>query len=71
MLLSWLAAAVVVRVGLDLVDKREYSPTSEYLYMLVAALALLTGIAGTVLAIRSDRKRNRWQNLTGTCRGFW
>ncbi|MDH6199159.1 hypothetical protein M2272_005827 [Mycobacterium frederiksbergense] len=56
MLLSWLAAAVVVRVGLDLVDRTEYSPTSEYLYMLVAALALLTGVAGTVLAFRSGRK---------------
>ncbi|MUL80704.1 MULTISPECIES: hypothetical protein [unclassified Mycolicibacterium] len=56
MLLSWLAAAVVVRVGLDLVDTREYSPTSEYLYMLVAALAMLTGSTGTVLAFRSNRR---------------
>ena len=53
---SWVLGVIVVRVGLDAVDRREYSSTSEILYVLVAITALSLAVSGSTLAIRNFRR---------------
>ncbi|MDH6678324.1 hypothetical protein M2284_002527 [Rhodococcus sp. LBL1] len=49
--LCWLAGAVVVRLGLDAVDRTPYSQTSETLYLVVAGVALLIAVGGSAAVI--------------------
>ena len=67
--LSWVMGAVIVRLGLNLLDFSEYSALKEYLYMLVALMALSVSILGTIIAIRRPQsskarvcgRRRQWR----------
>ncbi len=54
-LAAWLAAVVVVRLGLAWADTYSYSRASEVRYGLVAAVALSVAISGTIIALRWRR----------------
>lgn len=54
--LSWLAGAVVVRLGLDWSDTFPYSPASEWRYLAVACAALAVAVGGSILTVVLARR---------------
>jgi hypothetical protein len=50
-LLSWIVAAVVVRIGLDWSDAFPYSAASEWRYLAVAITALSIATVGTLAGV--------------------
>ncbi|WP_157497469.1 hypothetical protein [Leifsonia sp. Leaf264] len=55
--LSLLLGCVVVRLGLDAVDTRPYSASSEVLYLVVAVAALVVWLGGSAATILLWRRR--------------
>lgn len=48
---SWLLGAVVVRLGLDWADTFPYSSESEVRYLVIAGVALVIAIGGSIASI--------------------
>ena len=58
-LAAWLLGALVVRLGLDWADTFPYSPASEIRYLVVAGIALITAIGGSIASIPIARRLKR------------
>lgn len=58
-ILSWLAGAIAVRIGLSWSDTFAYSPASEWRYLGVAIAALTVAISGSIATWRFGRRFRR------------